>query len=272
VHPEYQDFGTSHVYPLQAVESVAEVERYPSPNPDDYDYAGAAAVAKTLAPQYALRGPYWMPVYCRVCHLFGMEEAMVRLVGEPAIFEAAMTKVADFTYEYCSRLLDACGDDMPIFCLGDDFATQRGLMVSPEHWRRLFKPHFARIFGMAKEKGKFVWFHSCGDITSVLPDLIDCGMDVWETVQLHTLPMSPEELKREYGHLITFFGGVNTQRLPFAKPEEIEAETRRCIEVLGKDGGYICGPDHHVKPDVSAINALALFDTAQAFQGQGYTK
>jgi len=124
---------------------------------------------------------------------------------------------------------------------------------------------------MAKRMGKYVWFHSCGDITPVLGDLIDIGMDVWETVQLHTLPISPTQLKRDYGKRVTFFGGVNTQRLPFATPEQVAAETRQCIEALGPGGGYICGPDHHVKHDVPAANTVAVFDTATAFRQAGIT-
>jgi len=125
---------------------------------------------------------------------------------------------------------------------------------------------------MAKAAGKHVWFHSCGDVTAVLPDLLDIGMDVWETVQLHTLPIPPETLKRDFGRHMTFFGGVNTQRLPFMTPSEVAAEVERCIRLLGKGGGYICGPDHHVKPDVSAENTVALFRAAREFDEPGYTR
>ena len=249
-------------YPLADVTSVAEVESHSWPNAAQYDFPAAGNLAKELGAKYAVRGPYWLPLFCRACDLFGMEEAMIRMSAEPAIFEAVIERVCDHTVEYCRRLLDACGDSMPILCLGDDFATQRGLMISPEQWRRFLKPRFARIFEVGKRAGKRVWFHSCGDITAVLPDLIEIGVDVWETVQLHTLPMSASELKREYGKDLCFFGGVNTQRLPFITPEEVKEEVVRCIEVLGKGGGYICGPDHHIKPDVSAENTLALFDTA----------
>jgi uroporphyrinogen decarboxylase len=106
----------------------------------------------------------------------------------------------------------------------------------------------------------------------VLPDLIDIGVDVWEAVQLHTLPMSPERLKGEYGKDITFFGGINTQRLPFASPDEVAEEVRRTIDILGRGGGFICGPDHHIKPDVPAENTVALFREAREFRKQGYTE
>jgi uroporphyrinogen decarboxylase len=259
---ETGDYGTRRPAPLAAVDSLAQIEAYPWPDPDLYDYQGAARWAQAAGSQHALRGPYWMPLFCRACDLCGMEPAMVLMLTEPLLLEALLEQIATRATEVCCRFMDACGDDLAIFCLGDDFATQRGLMLSPEHWRRFLKPHYARLFAEAKRRGKPVWFHSCGDVTAVLGDLIEIGVDVWETVQLHTLPMSAQELKREFGRDLTFFGGVNTQRLPFIGPAEVREEVLRCIEVLGDGGGYICGPDHHIKPDVPPGNAVALFDAA----------
>jgi uroporphyrinogen decarboxylase len=265
------DYGTAYWHPLGVDATVADVERVVWPDPAHFDYAGFAASTKQLAVKYATRGPYWVPLFCTVCDLFGMETALMKMATEEDVFEAAVQGVFERVYGICERMIDAAGDDLDILCLGDDFATQRGLMISPEHWRRFLKPWYAKLFGLGKAKGKFVWFHSCGDVTAVLPDLIEAGMDVWETVQLHTLPMSAEDLKREFGRDVVFFGGVSTQRLPFASPESVREETLRCIDVLGKGGGYICGPDHHIKPDVSVANTLALFDTATGFRREGYT-
>ncbi|MCL5995420.1 MAG: uroporphyrinogen decarboxylase family protein [Chloroflexi bacterium] len=270
--PDTGDYGTARLYPLATVTTIAEIEAYPWPSVTDYDYAAAATVVQQIGHHYAVRGPYWKPLFCQVCDLAGMEQAMTWMLTEPLLFEAMLEQVFVHTLEFCERLLTACGDTMPILCLGDDFATQRGLMLSPALWRQSLRPRYAHLFALGKRMGKAVWFHSCGDITAVLPDLIDIGMDVWETVQLHTLPLTPQQLKREYGRHITFFGGVNTQHLPFATPEEVKTETLRCIEWLAEGGGYICGPDHHIKPDVPAANALALFDTAHAFRREGYTR
>lgn len=266
--PNTGDYGEWRNNPLAKVTSVSEVERYNWPNPEDYDYESSAMQARTLGERYAVRGPYWMPIFCRVCDLFGMEQAFVKMALEPKVFDAAIDHVYTRVMETCRLLLDACGDYMPIFCLGDDFASQKGLMFSKDDWRKYLKKRYARLFEMAKDKGKFVWFHSCGNIAEILPDLVDIGMDVWETVQLHTLPLSAEKLKTEYGKYITFFGGINTQRLPFVSPDEVRNEVIRCIETLGKGGGYICGPDHHIKPDVPVENTLALFDTALNFDCQ----
>ena len=265
------DYGTTQPHPLADATTKAHLDAYPWPDADRYDFDEAAQVAAAQGERYALRGPYFFPLFCRLCDLFGMQEAMLRLLLQPAIFEDALERVFRYTYEHSRRLLGACGERLPILCLGDDFATQRGMMISPAHWRKYLKPRYARLFELGKRSGKFIWFHSCGDITAVLPDLIDIGMDVWETVQLHTLSLPAAMLKREYGRHITFFGGVNTQRLPFAAPMQVRDEVRRCIDALGKGGGYICGPDHHIKPDVSAVNTVALFETARSYQKQGYT-
>lgn len=259
---ETGDYGTARPAPLARVGSVTQVEVYPWPDPDLYDYQGAAQWVHAAGSQYALRGPYWMPLFCRVCDLCGMEQAMVLMLTEPALFEALLDQIAARVTEVCCRFMDACGDDLAILCLGDDFATQRGLMISPDHWRRFLKPHYARLFAEAHQRGKPVWFHSCGDVTPVLGDLIEIGVDVWETVQLHALPLTAADLKREFGRDLTFFGGINTQRLPFIGPAEVREEVLRCVEVLGNGGGYICGPDHHIKPDVPPENAVALFDAA----------
>jgi len=264
-------YGGDRTYPLADAKSVSDVEAYQWPDVDRFNYAKAAAVSRKYGDTYAVRGPFWVPLFCKACDLFGIEGAMVRMMAEPAVFEAALDRITEITIELSERFLDACGDSMPIYYTGDDFATQRGLMISPDTWRKFIKPRLARVFEVGKKRGKFIWFHSCGDITSVLPDLIDIGMDVWETVQLHTLPISAEELKRQYGKHIAFFGGVNGQKLPFAAPEEIGKETRRCIEILGEEGGYICGPDRTVNLDMPPENTVALFEAACAFRREGYT-
>lgn len=269
--PRYMDWGSSHAYPLMNAASVAEVERHAWPSPGCYNYTAARNNAERLSKTYAVRGPRFSALTDPLCLLMGQEEALVQMMLNPEVFEATIEHIFQISLEASRQYVKACGEHLDIFCIWEDFATQRGMMFSPEHWRHFFKPRYAKLFEVAKSAGKYIWFHSCGDITAVLPDLLDIGIDVWETVQLHTLPMSPEKLKSEYGKHLTFFGGVNTQRLPFMTPEEVAEEVTRCIRLLGKDGGYICGPDHAVKPDVPAKNTIALFKTAREFKAPGYT-
>ena len=268
----WDDYGSTHVYPFSAESSVADVNAHPWPDPAQYDFVAMVGWAKHIQQTYAVRGPYWKPIFCTIGSLMGLEDAMVAMIRGSAAFEAILERVADVNLRFTELFLQACGDALDIYCLGDDFATQRGMMFSPALWRRYFKPIYAKQFALAHAAGKPVWFHSCGDVTEVLPDLIDIGINVWETVQLHTLPMSPEELKHNFGRHLTFFGGINTQNLPFATVAAIQDEVRRCIKVLGKNGGYICGPDHALKPGTPADKTLAIFNTAQQFRMERYTR
>jgi uroporphyrinogen decarboxylase len=134
-------------------------------------------------------------------------------------------------------------------------------MISPESWRKFLKPTYKRLFELIKSYNLKVWFHSCGTFRPVMPDLIDIGMDIWETVQAHLEGNDPRELKKEFGNDLTFFGAINCQKtLPFGSPEDVRKEVRERVSTLGKGGGYICGPDHSIQANMPAENLIALYD------------
>ena len=270
-------------YRLAKAETVADIERFAWPNPDDFDYEIARTLlsvvrerARVVGVRYAItpegiaaeeaarnRG-LWLPLICSLFELFGFEDTLLKLYSEPKLIEAAVSHLDAFIVEFSRRLIKATRGVADIFWFGDDFATAQGLMLSPEHWRKYLKPTYKKLFALAKSSGMKVWFHCCGTFRPVLPDLIDIGMDVWETVQVHLPGNEPEVLKREYGRHITFFGAINSQRtLPFGTEEDVRAEVRERIRVLGKGGGYICGADHTILPDVPIANVLALIDEAK---------
>ncbi|MGD8487258.1 MAG: uroporphyrinogen decarboxylase family protein [Chloroflexota bacterium] len=278
--------GERNGYPLARAETVADIDRFPWPDPDDFDYdAGARALqaipdskAKRLDCKYGIRqegsppaesqgGGSWLPLVCTLFNLFGLEQTLINFRSAPRLNEAALKHVETFTLEFVRRSLDAAGGQADFFFYGDDFATQQGLMISPEDWRRYLKPVFGSVFATVKERGVKVWFHSCGQFRPVLPDLIDMGLDVWEAVQVHLEGNDPRALKRDFGRHITFFGAISTQQtLPFGTTEQVRAEVRERIRVLGEGGGYICGPDHGVMPDIPIENGLALIDEARGFR------
>lgn len=278
--------GARGGYPLEEADSIADIENFAWPNPDDFDYAVLPTLLRKIPDDKAKRidlkygiahegqpieecaesGP-WIPLLCTLFDLFGFENALVRLSLEPRIMEAAIKKTEEFTLEFARRSLEAGKGLADILYYGDDFATQRGLMISPEQWRRFLKPTYRKVFELAKGYGLKVWFHSCGTFRPVLPDLIECGMDVWETVQVHLKGNEPQVLKREYGKDITFYGAISTQTtLPHGTPEDIRAEVRERIRVLGRGGGYICGSDHGIMPDVPIENVLAMLDEVRRFR------
>ncbi len=284
----YQGVGYSQAkgdHPLVSAESVADIERFAWPRAEEFEYDIIGEILRTVpdkacwvGPRYAViedglsredaargRG-YWIPFVCTLFELFGFEETLVKLHHEPKLIEAAISRLETFILDLSKRILDANRGAADIYWFGDDFATARGLMMSPEHWRRFLKPTYKKVFALAKSYGVKVWFHCCGTFRPVMPDLIDMGMDVWETAQVHLPGNEPEVLKREYGQDITFYGAINSQQtLPFASTEEVRAEVRERIRVLGRGGGYILGGDHTILPDVPIGNVLAMLDEAKRY-------
>jgi uroporphyrinogen decarboxylase len=252
-------------YPLESAATVADVENHRWPTIDLVDFRELKKRIDGMKSEPAkILSLGWQPIFCTLHDLFGMENTLVHMYENPSMIEAAIEHMQHFIIEGLKQVLSLCGDDVDFMWLGDDFSSQRGLMLSPEFWRRFLKPAYKKQFECVKESGQKVWFHSCGTFPQVLPDLIDMGMDVWETVQVHLEGNDPEMLKREYGKHLTFFGAINCQKtLPFGTPEDVRKEVRDRIKVLGKGGGYICGPDHSIQKNMPAENIVALFDEAR---------
>jgi uroporphyrinogen decarboxylase len=72
-----------------------------------------------------------------------------------------------------------------------------------------------------------------------------------------------KKLKARYGKDLTFWGGIDSQRvLPFGTPEEVRAEVRRRIEDLADGGGLVLAAVHNIRPEVKPSNICALFEAA----------
>ena len=150
------------------------------------------------------------------------------------------------------KSLDAAPGLIDIAYVGDDVASQMGMLFRPELWRRYFKSVYAKQFQIAKSRGVKVMFHICGACRDIIPDLIDIGLDILMPLQLSARGMDPVELKREFGNHLTFWGGVDVQSfLPYASPDEVRQEVRRLIDILGKEGGYVLSSSHTPAPPCS---------------------
>jgi len=201
-------------------------------------------------------GKISMTLFERAWSLRGMENLLEDFYVNPEIAE----HILDEVQKYNMRIIDIALDyDIDGFYFGDDFGTQASLIMSPGTWREFIKPRYKVMFEKIKSRGKITALHSCGNIEMLFGDLIDIGLDVYQTVQPEIYDLS--DIKNKYGRDLCFWGAISTQRLlPFATKEELIDTVQETIETLSKDVGYIASPTHQITPDVSNENVLTLIE------------
>ncbi|MBM3497434.1 MAG: hypothetical protein FJX74_02080 [Armatimonadetes bacterium] len=258
--------------PLAEVQTPAEVHAYPRwPDPAGWDFAGLRGQCEAVR----IRGRAVVNAGDRLdrtaqlktmMYLRGMEQTYVDLSQDPLLAEAILGHVVDYFLAYNERVFREAGDLIDLFMMGDDFGTQHGPMMSPDLWRRLLKPGFRAYIELAHRHGLPVMHHTCGSVVELIPDFIECGLDVLQSVQPAAAGMDLAALKQEFGRDLCFHGGVDIQQtLPRGTPEDVRAEVRRRMEAGKPEGGFIIGTAHNLQPDVPRDNILALFEACEEF-------
>jgi len=265
--------------PLESARTVDDIKINSWPNPDWFDYERIGwmqdeADQYTPIAQWAIHNNEfarsvgdWCPIFSRIMELFGMETGLINIVARPDLIRAAINYICEFYEEYYRRLAQTCHDYADILYYGDDFASQQGLLLNPQMWREYFLPCWERLFAIAHDHGMRSMMHMCGGVREVLGDLIDVGLDIYDVVQLNAKGNDPEELKREFGADITFYGGMDTQKiLPYGTPKEIRYAVRQLVDTFGKGGGFILTSSHFMMDDVPIENVLAFYEEAQEYK------
>ena len=186
--------------------------------------------------------------------LTGMEDLLFYMADAPDFVHELFGAITDMNLKILDIFLEYDFDGM---YFGDDWGQQQGLIMGPHHWRKFIKPCMTKMYAKVKNSGCFVIQHSCGDIHEILPDVIEIGLDVYQTLQPEIYDIV--SVKEKYGDRLSFWGGISTQRLlPIASPDEITRKTIETLEILGRGGGYIAGPTHAIPGDVPAESIDAL--------------
>ena len=191
--------------------------------------------------------------------LRGLERMMLDLAVDPDLAET----ILDIPFHYhlaAAKTLVGLGVDM--IWTGDDVGAQSAMMISPAMWRRFLKPRMAEFFAELKRINPAVKvaYHSDGAIGPIIPELIEIGVDVLNPIQPACI--DPARLKRDYGEKLCFWGSIDEQHtLPFGTPADVRNEVKSRLETLGKGGGLIIGPTHHVQLDTPMENFRAMIET-----------
>ncbi|MGQ9626680.1 MAG: uroporphyrinogen decarboxylase family protein [Anaerolineae bacterium] len=256
------DFGYSIQHPLAHLESEKDIEAYPWPTADMWDYDVFKEECERFE-GYALYGGGWAWFFEAAAELVGMEKFFMMLYDDPDLVQKLLGRIVDFFYEISKRMYEKAGDKIDIFFMGDDYGTQRGPLISLKMWRKFIKPHLKRLYDLAKEYDLLIMHHSCGSIVEFLPDMMEIGLNIIEPVQVRAFGMDVKELVKKFGGRLCFHGSIDTQHtLPFGKPEDVRREVLDRIETFREVGGFTISPTQHLLPEIPLENILTMYETA----------
>jgi len=221
-----------------------------------------------MTPLVERRKQYFIGVDVSPCvfemynRLRGMENALFDLVAHPAEASVLLERCGDFSVLLAEESLARY--DLDWLWLGDDVAGQQSMMMNPDLWRDMIKPHLKRVADVGRAKGLPVAYHCCGALAPIIPDLIEIGITVLNPIQCGCPGNGPERLKAEFGAALTFMGGVDTvDLLPHASAQEVYRATARLIEIMTRDGGaYILAASHTIPPETPDANIFAMYEAA----------
>ncbi|MCL5986707.1 MAG: uroporphyrinogen decarboxylase family protein [Actinobacteria bacterium] len=199
--------------------------------------------------------------------LRGLEQSFIDIAEQPFLVDALMEQCLQWQVESWRLALDLVGDLIDVVELNDDLGGQDGPLYPPKFYREVVKPRHAELVREIKRKTKAHFFiHSCGSIYEFIPDLIECGIEIINPVQVNARDMDSVKLKRDFGKYLTFWGGAcNTVVLQTGSPEEVISETKKRIEDFKDGGGFVFGPIHNIQPRVPPENIVALFDAVKKY-------
>lgn len=236
------------------------IDFYQAPDPTRPElYREPKRVIDQFKDEYWIVGVTVTTIFETAWALRGYEKTLMDLAINPDLIE----KLFDIPYNYhltAAKKLVELGVDM--IWVGDDVGAQNGMLISPDSWRRFLKPRMAEMIATLKDINPQVKiaYHSDGDIFTIIPDLIEIGLDVLNPIQ--PASMDPAEIKRQYGDHLCFWGTICEQHtLPFGTPSDVEKEVLSRLQTIGRDGGLIIGPTHHVQLDTPLPNFWAMVNT-----------
>ncbi len=197
--------------------------------------------------------------------IIGWDKIYMHMVSKPKVAAHFFERLTHELVTGIKRYLSAVGEYIDVFMFADDIGHQRGPMMKLENYRQFVLPGHRAVFQAVHENcDAGVFYHTDGSVIPLMPDLVDAGMDIFNSVQTDAANMDGHVLKQRFGKDIVFWGGgVDTHRvLPFGTPAEVREDVRRRLRIFGADGGFVFASIHNILGDVPPQSILAAFDAA----------
>jgi len=253
--------------PLSDAQTPGDVEAYDHwPDPDMFDYEVVEQQCDAITQENRIvvfmgdrlnRIAQLKPAM----YLRGTENIFMDLVAQEEVAEAVFRRVRGFYLIYLERILHAAAGKIDIVLTGDDFGAQNGLLISADMWRKFIKPGFADYMDLIRRHETLAMHHTCGSVVDIIPDMIECGLGILQSIQPEAEGMSLGNLKRMFGRDLCFHGGISIQKtMPYGSRDEIRHEVKAIAEIAKQDGGYIFCTSHNIQADTSVENIMTLLE------------
>jgi uroporphyrinogen decarboxylase len=260
------------ITPLRQAKTLKEIDDHGVwPDPDDpayYDKQKERAqkgynTGKILLGETSYAGaPFFVYPWLR-----GVDKWMMDPYTNPDLYKHLAQKITDYSKIILERWLADVGQYLDVLCFYCDIAMQTGPMVSLDHYRKWVLPYEKQLTDLARKltKAKFS-IHCCGSCYDLIPGFLEAGYEILNPVQTRAKNMEAWRLKQNYGDRLSFYGGLDIQRLlPFGTVDEVRQGVKELIKTLGTKGGFLFATSHNIEPDTPVKNIIAMFDAAYEF-------
>ena len=258
--------------PLAGAESAGDVEKYARwPDPDMFDYSVIenqcdAILQKDRVVVFMGDRLNRVAQLKPAMYLRGTENIFMDLALQPEIAGAIFRKIRQFYLVYLDRILHAARGKIDVVLTGDDFGAQNGLLVSAPMWREFLKPGFAGYIGVIKNHKALAMHHTCGSVVDIIPDMIECGLDILQSIQPEAAGMSLAGLIKMFGRNLSFQGGISIQKtMPYGSAKDVRKEVSRIADLIKPQEGYIFCTSHNIQADTPVDNIIALLKAYQEY-------
>ncbi len=213
----------------------------------------------------AVYGGIWASIFTTSRNLMGEENFLLATIDKPELVASVIDRLTEAYLEMNRAYLEATRGLIDVYYFGSDLGTQRSMFVSPDMCRQFIIPAIARIAQQAKEFDLPVMYHTCGAVVDIIDDLIACGIDALDPVQVGALGMDPARLAASFKGRIAFHGAISTQTtLPNDSPEEVRRIVHQTMRTLGP-AGLVIGPDQDMIGQIPLANIQAMCQAIRDF-------
>lgn len=264
-------------YPTMVYHPLAEAPRaaidsYPFPAPENPErIAGIAEEARHWFEDTDYYVSAMSPIsglamdFC--FYLRGQEQFLCDIYLDEKFAHHLLDKVSDVIAQMYAFYIAPIAPYIGWVEFESDYGLQNSLLLPVDKYREFIKKPNEKVFGAVKRvaPNAKLFLHSCGAVRELIPEFIDSGIDILQSLQPKAAGMDSVSLKKEFRNEIVFHGGLDLQGGLNGTKEEAAMEARRRLDAFAHGGGYIFGPSNHFQPDTPAENLIAAYETAKHY-------